>query len=636
MRCLLATTLLIAATQLLTCEKANAQSFASDSIPGTPGRGQLSVGFERNVNTFLWNLGGRYHLQEAGWRIDAEERFFRTLIRTDRNTIKDEQNFQLYLARSVRSGLAVTATFSSFLFSDSRALGLTDLSSNQALAGVEWNALPVITVTPMAGVSFDNQQGILDQGFMFRGKALLNDLVIGRAVAEAELYSSAEYIDPRFQAEYRGSANLVAEFGNKSLNQTQMLIRQIRREFYLPFDSSLQANTGIGHSIESREERVATLSNSLHYRIARSLNLLAVVDLTQRDIRRDRQRTDPNENNPFFATDISEFHLNGSAQLRYDDERGTRGMLRVELNERDEDHSISAFEGANPVNVTRQSLLEEQKNNVIRQSQIALHLSQALGAADTIALSASTVKMQYDTPSDENFDDRDELWVLTGFRWMHHFSPCFRAGFTGDVNLRHTVYIFSERSANNTWNRVLRLSPMTEFRLGPRFVTRNTAEVVANYTVYDFESGTLAQRSFSLRQLTLSDSTTLHLGGGFWMEFNLHLRFYERGELRWSAFTVRPIQYFDERSITCALLRISEPLRASVGFRLFEQRRFVYERGEKVRNGLLRSYGPTTSVRLRFSRASEIIADGWYQLTTENEGTIRVTPNISLHLVWNL
>lgn len=639
---------LLFASALLFWAPAHAQQFPADSTSGEmesdmraneerdTGSGTLSAGFERNVNTYLWDLGGTYRLEENGWRIDADERFLRTLIRIDRNTIKDEQSFRLNTARRLTDGFAVTASFSSFIFSDNRALALNDLSTNKAVAGVEWDALPVLEIQPMAGVSFDNQQGILDRGFMYSGRARLHDLLLGRTAVQAELYSSAEYIDPRFQAEHRGSADFLATVGDNSINHTQLLVRQVRREFYLPFDSLFETRTGMENQIESREERIVTLSNTLQYRILRPLELHATVDLTQRDIARARQRHDPQSDNPFFDTDISEFHLNGNMRLQYDNSRGTQGMIRLELNERDENHTINPFEGASPVSIARQEMLEEQKNNSIQQTQLSFDISQSLGSRDTLSLSASTVKMQYDTPSDENYDDRDELWVLAGLRWIHRFSPRFQAGLSADLNMRHTVFIFAERSANNTWNRVLRLRPFTELRVGSGLVSHNAAEVVANYTVYDFETATLSQRSFSLRQLTISDSTTLHLGGEFWTEISLHLRFYERGELRWTAFTVRPVQFFDERTLSLSMLRIGRAVRASVGFRLFEQRRYGYEGREKVRSGLLRSYGPTGSLRLRFSPATDIIAEGWYQLTAENDGPRRTTPNLSLRVVWNL
>lgn len=608
---------------------------AAATVDSTSGRaGTLSLGFERNVNTFLWDLGGSWRSGAAPWRVSADERFQRTLIRTERSTVKDEQSFTLGVERDLDERFAVTAAFSSFIFSDNRALALNDLSTNKALAGLRWQPLPGVSVAPMGGVSFDNQQGIEDRGFMYTADARLKDLTIGNTMAQAEWYSSAEYIDPRFQQEHRGSADFLARFTDDGLNHTQLQFRSIRREFYLPYDSALEASRGVAYPIESRDERIITLSNTLQYRMLDPLHLVGSIDLTQRDIARARTQRNPDDAVPFFDADIGEFRLNGSLQLAYDNREGTAGSLRMEFNERDEVHEISSFAEANPVSFSRQQALEEQKNNSIQQTQLGLQFSQALTARDTLWLSASTVKMQYDTPSEDNHDDRDELFVLAGLRWAHRFSPLFTASISGDVNLRHTVFIFAERSANNTWNRVIRLSPSTELRIGNSFVTKNTAEVVANYTVYDFESAGQSQRSFSLRQLTVTDSSLLQLGGAVWAELQLHLRFYERGELRWSAFTMRPLQFFDERSLTLSLLRLGEDVRASLGFRLFEQRRYGYQGLTRQKTGTLRSYGPTAALRLRLTDATDVIAEGWYQLTAEDNRESRITPNVALRLLW--
>ncbi|MFZ1729622.1 MAG: hypothetical protein WBQ23_08330 [Bacteroidota bacterium] len=620
----------------LTAQFATGESAAADSSGLLGGPGRLSFGFERNVNTYLWDFGGSWRTDAAPWRISVDERFQRTLIRTDRSTVKDEQSLNIGAEHVLSDRLALTSSFSSFIFSDNRALALNDLSANKALLGARWTPFQELQVTPMAGVSFDNQQGIEDRGFMYTTLARLQDLTLGRTAAQAELYSSAEYIDPRFQQEHRGSADFLARFADAGLNHTQLQFRSVRREFYLPYDSALEASRGVAFPIESRDEQIVTLSNTLQYQMAGPLRLSANVDLTQRDIARVRPQRNPQDAIPFFDADISEFHLNGNLQLIYDDQRGTTGQLRMELNERDEVHEINSFDGANPVAFSRQQALEQQKNNNIEQTQLGLVLSHALSQRDTLWLSASTVKMQYDTPSEDNYDDRDELFVLAGLRWAHRFSPVFQASLSGDVNLRHSVFIFAERSANNTWNRVIRLSPATELRLSPSFVSRNAAEVVANYTVYDFESAGQSQRSFSLRQLTVSDSTLLRLGSLIWAEMQVHLRFYERGELRWTAFTLRPLQYFDERTFSLSLLRLGNRVRASLGLRYFEQRRYAYEGLDRKPAGTLRSYGPTASMRLRLSDATDIMAEGWYQLTSENESATRVTPNVSLRVFWNL
>lgn len=595
----------------------------------------LSGSFERNINTFLWELTGASVWQADGWKLALNDRFQRTLIKTGSESIKDQNSLSMDASYEVLDNLELRSAITSFTFTDDRGLGLNDLTTTRALAGVSWTLFDHVQLTPLAGYSIDNQQGIRDDGFAYAAQLQLNGLRLGQSDVRGELFLSAEHISPRYQFEHRGGAELTARISNNSVNIAQLSYRETQREFYQTSDDPLDVTARI-HLIESRREQTIGVRDVLRYSIVRSLSLIASMDLSQRNITRDRNDHQEESDAPFFSTFISEFTLNGSTQLEYDNSSGTRGSIRLELNERDESHELEPFEGAVASIVARQQRLEEQKNNSIQQAQLGFNFSHALGSNDTLGFSAATVKLQYDSPSEENFDDRDELVVLTGFRWARRFSPELLGTLNGDLAMRHTVYIFSERSANNTWNRVLRLSPGSELRLGQSFVNKNAAEIVANYTVYDFEQTVQGQRSFSLRQLTLIDSTTFRLSGPFWLESALHFRWYERGELRWSAFTVRPVQFFQEQTVSIAVQRRGEHWNLSAGIRYFEQSRYGYKGAERNFLGRLRNYGPTAQVQYILSAGSRILLDGWYQLASEMDRDTRATPNIILQTVWNL
>ena len=153
----------------------------------------------------------------------------------------------------------------------------------------------------------------------------------------------------------------------------------------------------------------------------------------------------------------------GNVQLRYSDKSGTAGDVRFEFNERDETHTITKFDDADPIAFTKQKRVEEQKNNTIYQMQLSVNALHAFSPADTLSFSGSSVKLEYDTP-ESNPDDRDELFLIASMRWSHKFHEHLSAALTGDVSFRHLVYIFSEQSANNTWNRVFRFSPSVAAR----------------------------------------------------------------------------------------------------------------------------------------------------------------------------
>jgi hypothetical protein len=594
----------------------------------------LSSGFERNTNTYQWDLSGSSALRGDNWRFNILDRFQRSLIKSGGESIKDQNSFSLEAGVFLLNNLELRSALTSFSFTDDRAFGLNNLTTTRALAGVTWKLFDLVQLTPMAGYTIDNQQGIRDGGFSYAAQALLSGFGFGQATASGELSLSAEHISPRYQYDHRGGAEVSARIGDNSVNTTQLNYRETRREFYQnPSGAVLDPATPI--PIESRREQSLSVRDMLQYSLFQNVSLHAAFDLSQRNIWRDRNTTESGSGSPFFSTFISEFTLNGSSQLIYND-TDTRGVLRLEHNERDEFHELNPFEGAIPSVVARQVRLEEQKNNSIRQTQLGLDIAHSFGNADTLSLTGAVLKMQYDTPSEENYDDRDEIVFLTGFRWARRFSPEFTASLYGDLAMRHTVYIFSQRSANNTWNRVLRLTPSSELRLAQSFVSKNTAEIVANYTVYDFEDVAQGQRSFSLRQLSLTDSTALRLHGPLWIDAALHVRWYERGELRWAAFTLRPVQFFEEKTVSLALQRRGDNWDVSVGIRYFEQRRYRYTGNERHSAGRLANYGPTVQLQYSLFGHSRILIDGWYQLTDESDRPRRSTPNLILHTAWNL
>ncbi|MCZ7557427.1 MAG: hypothetical protein M5R41_13590 [Bacteroidia bacterium] len=592
----------------------------------------LSAGFERNTNTFLWDLTGASTLRSSSWRLSAQNRFQRSLIKAGGESLKDQNSFNLESSADLFRNAELRSAVTSFSFTDNRVLGLNNLTTTRALVGVSWKLFDMVQFTPMVGYSIDNQQGIRDDGFSYSMQTQLAGLDLGQATARSEFVLSAEHISPRYQYDHRGSAEISARIGENSVNTASVNYRENRREYY---QNAADIVLDQAIPIESRREQSISVRDMLQYAVFKSVSLLASMDLSQRNIWKNRNTAEAGSSTPYFSTFISEFTLNTSAQLVYASER-TRGTIRLDHNERDEFHELNPQVGTLPADVIRQMRLEEQKNNSIRQIQLGIDLSRSFGRSDTLSMSGALLKMQYDTPSEENFDDRDEIIFLTGLRWARRFSTEFSASLYGDLAMRHTVYIFSQRSANNTWNRVLRLAPSGELRLSQSFVSKNAAELVANYTVYDFEDAAQGQRSFSLRQLSLTDSTAMRLHGSLWIDAALHLRWYERGELRWAAFTVRPVQFFQEQTFSLALRRRENNWDVSVGVRYFEQRRYRYAGNQRFPDAQLTNYGPTVQIQCTFFERSRIVVDGWYQLTDEAGRPKRSTPNVLLHTTWYL
>ena len=105
------------------------------------------------------------------------------------------------------------------------------------------------------------------------------------------------------------------------------------------------------------------------------------------------------------------------------------------------------------------------------------------------------------------------------------------------------MYIFKEQSANNNWNRVYKLSPRLVYQNGPIY-NRLKSEVLANYTVYDFEGILGQQRSFVFRKYTISDSLTVRIYSANYLGAFARLELEDKGSFFPGEFAQQVLQSY--------------------------------------------------------------------------------------------
>jgi hypothetical protein len=337
-----------------------------------------------------------------------------------------------------------------------------------------------------------------------------------------------------------------------------------------------------------------------------------------------------------YDTDIQEFTIGGDAALRYSS-RKLDMQWKASYSERDEKHLLVNENRINPNFVKAIADQEETKNNHSALVKMTGEAYYNLSLSNRLELVGSASIMKYDTPSEKNFDDRDELNYLLYFAHRYNNLKNLTLLTSIDVNLYHTVYVLAEKSSNNNWNRVIRLTSRSTFSPGRHLRNVGVFSVLANYTVYDFEDIISTVRSYSFRQLNLKDSLitmfTDKLGSGIYGE----LKLYERGELNWSAFSTKPINYFEDKIINAELIYFfNKFISFSGGYRFFEQKRFNYVDGERVFDTYIRTFGPIGRLRVDWKENSRIDITGSYDYYRYGNGSPGSSnSSIYVNAVWN-
>jgi hypothetical protein len=205
------------------------------------------------------------------------------------------------------------------------------------------------------------------------------------------------------------------------------------------------------------------------------------------------------------------------------------------------------------------------------------------------------------------------------------------------VTLSHLVYLKSVQSANNNWNRVIRLSPVVVYTPVDGFRTVNQAEVLGNYTVYDFEDQGALTRSFSFRQASWLDSTSVRMTQLLSATFVGEIRVYERGVLMWRDFKERPQNFFVERTYWPRLQYVPTPgLSLEVGYRYFSQDRYKYQNSARILDHQLESSGPTVALDWIGPGFQRVVVEGWNETQQQDGQVIRTIPNLSLKVNFSI
>ena len=229
-----------------------------------------------------------------------------------------------------------------------------------------------------------------------------------------------------------------------------------------------------------------------------------------------------------------------------------------------------------------------------RQSAIDIKTQYKINASNNLNIDLAYVKMQYDTPDDNNNDDRDEQRFIINLQYYRKISPVLELNLYAYGFLFHQIYIFREQSINNNWNRVIKIEPQIVYRY-KRFENRLSTSVIANYTAYDFEDLTARTRSFLFRKYTLSDSLSAPVVKSLSVGLQGKLELSEKGSFFKKTFAQNIVQTYASQNINLYLMKeIWERFQFKFGYSYFARTEWRHI-PVKIKNREITNKGPFIS-----------------------------------------
>ena len=572
--------------------------------------------FDKQLNTFhlfsQLQLYGNYD----NVIIRMNENFGSTYIRNETKNTRDEQHFNLNAKYLFRKDISFGVLGSSSLLSDNRSLGISESAVNYASVYSELQPMDKLRLNPFGGYSSNTQIGVTDNGPLYGIEGILDRITFIDLNINSELRFRNEDIIPRRNLLRYFGLSVGNNFERSVSNTIRTYYSQNRKDFYFEADSITSAEFNINNNIQSRTETAYQIFDRLSYDgflDVFSLDLAAGINWRTID-RDNRYKTSESVNNGLYDTKIDELKLEIDAATRYNSE-SFDGIFRFSFYERDEKHQVKKFDGMTQSIYEQKSELEEQKNNNSSRATLSFYGNFKISRTDRFTFSLYQSKLIYDTQSEFNDDDRDELLSIIRLRYSKQISPYLTGFINAEGTFGHTVYLFASRSSNNNQNRIIRLRTGGDYS-GSTVKSFNSFEVSANYTVYDYEDITTNYTSYSFRQFTAIDSTTIQLTNDVSFFIYGYLKLSEIGDFNWDNFTARPTRFLEELYFEPRFILNYERTIFSVGLRLFGLNTYSYEQTTKILSSEYLSLGPIALIDILAWNNLNIVLRGYYEFIT--------------------
>lgn len=562
------------------------------------------------------------------------------------NTTKLSQNFSNYainlkfianylLSDKFDLGLGVINK----TLSDERNVELNKLKTNSYFINFDFIPQYNIKLNARAGLKSEDQIGRFNSGFSGLILTEIDKLTFNGNVYNGTLDLSNDALQERKSYQYRLNSSLYRRFTPQSENSISLKAYTTRSDFYIPSTPSIVHTYNESLNIQSRKENYILIQDELAYKFTKFLTIKGNASFLTKDYYNEYEYK-PTDNNAIYEniydTKVLEnrFEIFGTAEVNL---KKFKSDMRLLYSERSETHELINSDNIIPAQEREISKIEKNKNNANKITSIVLNSYYNPTNTHSIRFSGSSTILRYDTDSEENYDDRDELYIILQLSHLYTNLNNFNVETSFEFNSSDYNYILQQRSANNNTNRLFRLTSTSLYKPYKSLATKNSAQVMANYTIYKFEDLTSQIQSFVYRQILVWDTTVYNLNKNMYFNINGQLKMYEQGQYNDKQFSIRPLNYNSERLINLNINFTKYFYTISAGYRFFIQEQYIYSDGIKQIKGTSKSYGPYISMLFSFREQNRIyIYYGRDTFSNSGSSTRTNSNNITINAFWNI
>ncbi len=586
----------------------------AQNTPNTPNT--VNYGFDKILNTYLFKFSGNYFLSTNYGAIAIQQNYQGTALTSLKDYFRDDEAFNLQYKLPIFEDFNFILASNYILNSDNKSNN-NQLQRLNGIANFEWLFFDNAKIRAGYGMENHRQINRTNAAEIVQLEMNVDNFNLdGYNLNFSSSFDNLILSDDRNNLDFFVSSLFSKEYEKNNSLEFSINYKKQGRDFLVP---SLAEKAEL--PIESRREDRLAAALSLNFSFFD--DLLAKIDFTFENlvISRDFNSEILGNNYSFIQREFNENALAFTTQAIYSHDRLNQ-RLGLSISLRNDNNFVSNKFDLNKNEFEKLKGFEQQRDNQNTVSKIFSQTSLQISSKYSLMLSFLLSLNRYDTPSNDNNDDRDEQNYHAALGLKHSFSENLSGKTLLEYSGNHLVFIKSQRSSLNNNNRILRLAALVDYQ-DKVFSWKPKFEVLANYTSYDFEKSGNTTQSYSFRQISYNDSISYIFDKTNSLEYKWYSRYFERGILYWKSFSETP-QSANIEIFANILYYIStkNSTRIGIGGRFYKLKQYNLPNSglpANLNDFSQTSLGPEININFQLSFNSNVVLKGWYDFRSVNK-----------------
>lgn len=503
------------------------------------GQNYFNIGLNKNLNIYNFYSNLKYSNSLGTYRFDIANTANSTILKINDINYKDENIFVLNIAKNIYKNFSLNLDNTILYSADSRPIGNNSLSDELILPGVSYQFSDISFVKFSTGYDFNKKMNIKTEGPTYAMELNVKNFEIVKDLnfQTKTKYRRTNFNNNRFYSHIYSNNILESNFDELNSFRAGLNYNDINLD-YINFTDAGQSD----FLYEQNNIKNLDSKAEIRYSPVSSIKLMGSLVYADNAKTRDFDNFNSLIKNSFYQRNSKIQRLSIAVNSVMEFSKAAT-VINADYDNNEEIFEAQPKNDSLPINEIN-DYINIQKFNNYTSSKLRLNIAEIMQFrhSDSLYVNLTASIYQYDTPVEGNNDDYDEAYsaVFASYKYRIDRNNNFKVIF--ELKNRHNAFLKAEKSAQSNSLKTIRLATEMEFRYDNLFCLNPKVDIVANYNVYDFKLNNITQNTYSFRQISYLDSAVYIINEHNCVNFNMLLRYSERGYLNWEDFSELPLK----------------------------------------------------------------------------------------------